>query len=1044
LSSEDGLSSLSVNCIMQDSRGFMWMGTQDGLNKYDGYQIRVYKNDPTNSNSLNSSEITCLTQIREDLIIIGTREGVNYFNPVTETFTSLSNIKALKSRINSIVKADDKNVWIGCEEGLFLLNIEQKTIRNYAFVIKEKTNVRSIAVVRGIVYVGTEGKGLWTIDHGEVKKVDFSDEELITVDPKELETITEIRSYAGKLYLGTYGFGIFKMDETGELEQKILMVDAKIPDGGNFIKAIEIRDSKMYVATSYGFFIYNLLSQKMQSVIHKNEKFGAHGLAGEKIESLFIDKIRNIWLGFSIEGVNISFFQAQKFPQSNAGTEIEFGNVYAFCETPRQEKLIGGMKTLYLLDKNNNVLKNFSSKLTDNAAISIYQQDEKYFWIGTWGGGLFRLNSESGEMLSVISSKEGGTILCLKGDGNGSLYAGTVGDGYFKVNLKTTEFKKFKDQPALTDYNINTFYKDKQNNVWIGTYDGGLIKTKGFPDDGKFEITQIYKNDGQNGHIASNIVLDVNEDLKGNLWVATGAGVSRLVSNGTFRSYYEKDGLSNSYLYCLLRDSLGNFWMTSNKGLIKFNPLLPEQQVLFRNFDLKDGLINSEYNIGAYLAAPSGMIYVGGANGFNSFRASGIKDNFNVPNVYVVGYKRGGTDVVTDSSIVYKKELNLNWSENYFQLEVVALDYTDPSKNKFRYKLEGYDKDWSAPSTVRYISYTELPGNDYVFKVKAANNDGVWNETPCEIKITVVPPFWKTKLFYILMIVVAIGGVYGFTQYRTDHMKKENKLLEIKVTERTRELAEKNRDITSSIEYAKRIQEAILPSRENIFAKLQKVFILYMPKDIVSGDFYWFGEKNGKKIFAVVDCTGHGVPGAFMSMIGHNLMNQIIQEKGITEPGEILNSLHKGVQDALRQGQNEISTNDGMDISILTIGSNGETHWAGANRPIILINEKGEFQKFDGNKYPVGGAQIDVHRTYTQHVIKANGPSMAYMSTDGFADQFGGEKGKKFMVRRFHDVLLTIHNEKPESQRATLLYEFEAWRKDHEQVDDVLVVGIAI
>jgi serine phosphatase RsbU (regulator of sigma subunit) len=133
-----------------------------------------------------------------------------------------------------------------------------------------------------------------------------------------------------------------------------------------------------------------------------------------------------------------------------------------------------------------------------------------------------------------------------------------------------------------------------------------------------------------------------------------------------------------------------------------------------------------------------------------------------------------------------------------------------------------------------------------------------------------------------------------------------------------------------------------------------------------------------------------------------------------------------------------------MDISILTIGSNGETHWAGANRPIILINEKGEFQKFDGNKYPVGGAQIDVHRTYTQHVIKANGPSMAYMSTDGFADQFGGEKGKKFMVRRFHDVLLTIHNEKPESQRATLLYEFEAWRKDHEQVDDVLVVGIAI
>jgi hypothetical protein len=185
------------------------------------------------------------------------------------------------------------------------------------------------------------------------------------------------------------------------------------------------------------------------------------------------------------------------------------------------------------------------------------------------------------------------------------------------------------------------------------------------------------------------------------------------------------------------------------------------------------------------------------------------------------------------------------------------LDYTDPSKNKFKYILEGYDNDWSAPSNVRYISYTELPGGDYTFKVKAANNDGVWNETPYEIRIRVVPPFWKTKIFYVLIALLIIAGFYGFTQYRTKSIMRENKILENKVAERTKELAEKNRDITSSIEYAKRIQEVILPDKEEIFQKLKGAFILYKPKDIVSGDFYWFAEKNDKKVFAA-GASDHG------------------------------------------------------------------------------------------------------------------------------------------------------------------------------------------
>ncbi|MBK9283313.1 MAG: SpoIIE family protein phosphatase [Sphingobacteriaceae bacterium] len=1045
ITNEDGLSSLMVNCILQDDKGFMWFGTQDGLNRYDGYQFKVYKNDPTDLNSLNSSEITAVNQIRPDLMVIGTREGLNYFNPVNETFTSLRHLKPLKSKINCIIKADEKNAWIGCEDGLFLLNIEQKTIRNYEFVVKQKISVNAIAVLKGKVFVGTNGDGLWLIDHGNASKVDFTDEELIEVKAQELDVITDIKEYAGKLYLGTYGYGIFKMDDSGELEKRIWMVEGNKPDGGNFIKKMDIRDSKMYVASTYGFFICNLLSEKILTTIHKNEKLGDQSLSGEKIESLFIDKVKNIWVGFSTEGINVSFFQAQKFPEANNGLDLSIGNIYAFCEDANENLMIGGVQTLHYFDKHSNLKKNLTGLLKGGAAICIYNQDPKFYWIGTWGNGLYRLNVEMGEFKQVISNKEGGTILCLVPDGEGNLYAGTVGDGYFKVNMQDLSFEQFKNDPALKEFNINAIYQDRTKHVWLGTYDGGLMKTEGFPKNGKFHISKIYKNEGKAGDIASNTILAMNEDLKGNIWFATSAGVSRLAPNGKFVSYYEKDGLANAYLYSILRDSIGHFWMSCNKGLIKFNPLLPEKDIIFRNYDVKDGLINSEHNSGAALLGTSGKMYFGGSNGFNAFRPAQIKDNFNAPGVYVVSYQRGGLDVPLDSSITYKKNIELEWRENYLQFEVVALDYTDPSKNKFKFMLEGYDKDWSAPSNVRYISYTQLSGGDYTFKVKAANNDGVWNETPFEIKISVIPPFWKTKIFYVLVVLIIIAGVYGFTQYRTKSIMRENKILENRVEERTKELAEKNRDITSSIEYAKRIQEAILPSQDDIFKKLKGAFILYKPKDIVSGDFYWFGEKNNQKVFAVVDCTGHGVPGAFMSMIGHNLLNQIVLEKGITAPDEVLNNLHKGVQDALRQGQNEITTNDGMDLSLITFNDQtGEIHWAGANRPLVMVSNKGEFNKIEGDKYPVGGAQINSVRKFTKHEINVSGPTMLYLFSDGYADQFGGDRGKKFMVKKYYDVLKEIHLKFPEEQKQILLSEFETWRKNHEQVDDVLVAGIAI
>ena len=1018
----------------------MWFGTQDGLNKYDGYQIKIFKNDPTNPNSLSSSEITSLKQIRPDLIIIGTRSGVNFFNPITQSFSKIASVKELNVKINCLEVYDKENVLVGTEEGLILVNITTKTSQLISFPDKKIVNVTCIHSLNNKSYIGTQGLGLWLFEKNNLAKINLIKPDYINIDLKETEEITDIKEYGGKLYLGTFGKGIFKIDKnTFEVEAKIIF--DKNNNEFNFIKNTEIKNNKLYVATGYGVVIYDLISEKKAFYTKDSNKFSINSILATCI---YFDNENNIWVGTNLGGVNVSFSQTLKFPLSNFNYEVNNKDVYSFLEDKGNYIWIGGLKILKHLNIKSGAFDDFSSKLNAKTILSICKENDKVLWLGTWGNGLIRIDLQTGKTSSLLSNKLGGTVLCLKIN-NGYLYAGSVGDGLFKIDLKTLQYNNFTIKDGLPNQSINKIFEDSKGNVWLGTYDGGLVKMKGFSSGKNLSIIQKYKNEGKKGQVASNVILDINEDKNGNIWATTTSGLSKLLPNGSFYNFYDKDGLANSYLYSIVKDSLDNFWMSSNNGIVKFNPLVNEKEIIFKNYNVKDGLVNQEYNMGAAMTGTSGIMCFGGANGFNVFRPTSIKDNLHAPQAYVVSYKRGGTDVETDSLITFKKHLRLSWRENYFQFELVALDYTDPTKNKFRYKLDGYDNDWSAPTNVRYVSYTELPGGEYIFKVKAANNDGIWNETPYEIRITVVPPFWRTKLFYFLIFIFVTAGIYGYTQHRTNAIKKVNKILENKVEERTKELAQKNRDITSSIEYAKRIQEAILPSKEQMFKKLNKAFILYRPKDIVSGDFYWFADKNNFKILAVVDCTGHGVPGAFMSMIGHNLLHQIVSEKGITDPAEILNNLHKGVQEALRQGQNEINTNDGMDVSLIAINDHtNEVKWAGANRSLIIINSKGDFLKYDGNKFPVGGAQLLTNRLFTTHSVKPQLPSMAYMFTDGYADQFGGDKGKKYLVKRFHDVLTSIHLDVPEEQKNKLEMNFEQWRQNHEQVDDVLVVGVAI
>ncbi len=1046
ITSDEGLSTNLVNCIYQDSKGFMWFGTQEGLNRYDGYHIKIYKNEPNNKNSLSYSDINCVLETKNNILLVGTPYGLNVLNlendSILRLFVNNKDLNSKENNINVIQQINENEIVVGTNNGFALYNLSTRKFKHFKFNIEEGVAITDILVFNDNLFLATSKKGLWVFQqkNEKISRVTFTDEDRVSEGLIGLESINKIEMYAGKIYLATNGFGIYRVDPLSfEIEkQKKFKVNN---NDRNYIKDIRIRNNNMYCGTESGFIVYNILNEDTAVYIKNSEN--VNSLSDDKIRCITFDKNQNVWLGSYRGGVNVSFKSSLKFNSSAKYRTNKFKNLYLTFEDKQKNVWLSGDRQLLMIPYKGNQAVNYNKIIGNFDALSVYQENANIYWFGTYGNGLKRYDASTGKTTSFLSNENGGTILSIVKNNDYILIA-AFGDGLFKLNLKDNSILQYKEAEGLESLNLTNLFVDKDRSVWILTDGGGIYHIEDLKKtDNKLKIVKHYSSSLTEPSISSDVVYAMNQDNNGFYWFGTNNGLT-FYDGKNFKSFYETDGLANAFIYSILKDSIGNMWMSTNKGITSFNPV-QSTKPNFKNYSIKDGLLNMEHNIGAASASEHGNMLFGGANGYNIFRPSQIKDNLNVPPVYITAMLRSGKDVLLDTNIIYKRKLNLTWRENYFQLEVAALDFIDPEKNKYSFKLEGYDEDWSEPSNIRFISYTELPGKEYILKVKASNSDGVWNEVPYELHITIVPPFWKTTWFYVLVFIFGTTAVILFTQWRTRQIKNENKILENKVAERTKELAEKNRDITSSIEYAKRIQEAILPSKDNIFNRLPKSFILYKPKDIVSGDFYWFGEKNGWKIFAVVDCTGHGVPGAFMSMIGHNLMHQIILEKGITNPADILNNLHKGVQESLRQGNNEVNTNDGMDVSIIAINDTTKEYlWAGANRPIVIISNDGEFEKVDGNKYPIGGAQLEIKREFTFKTLKINKPCMVYMSSDGYADQFGGGNGKKFMVRRYHDLLTEIHLKDPHEQRELLNKNFEDWRNEHEQIDDVLVVGIAL
>ena len=539
--------------------------------------------------------------------------------------------------------------------------------------------------------------------------------------------------------------------------------------------------------------------------------------------------------------------------------------------------------------------------------------------------------------------------------------------------------------------------------------------------------------------------------------MVTASGVA-LFEGKTFKNFNTKNGLNSDTPYFLELAKNGKVWIGTNKGLnvLSLNEQYEIQHIEYYGID--QSVLNGELNQNAVFKDDHGRLWFGSQKGVIRYNdelryAHNIASQINIQNIRIF---------LKNHEIPRNHEYE--WDQNHFTFDYGAISFSGSDDMQYQYMVEGLDDQWFPWSSVRSATWSNIPPGNYIFKVRSRNSAGMVNNEPVEFSFKVVPPFWKTLGFQIGVLLL-IGSLVFFTlRYRLKQLEKSRILLKQKVAERTQEINEKNKelqneqkrtkkileelrlrdkDITDSLKYAKRIQEAIMPPNDYVRSVLPSSFVYYRPKGIVSGDFYWVHEEGDDIYIAVVDCTGHGVPGALMSIVGFKLLVQAVGLKALNKPSEILFEMNQGVRTTLRQTVDEDSVKDGMDVALMKYNRKTKKgEFAGAFNPLYQVRN-GELNVFRGNRFPIGifdGKQI---KYFDNHEFQVEPGDSFYMFSDGYADQFGGPNNKKFKYKPFRQLLLDGSSMTFHEQEKKLHSTMIDWRGPNEQIDDICVMGFS-
>ncbi len=1138
LDSKNGLSNSNIWAIQKDYKGFLWIGTEDGLNLYDGYSFKVFRTNLKDTNSISCNAIHCF--YADKLVLwTGAREGLNQYDWQTGKFqrffpeltvdeatgkTSKVNnhAKVWRNSINVIVKDARNRLLVGTDLGFLEFDCQKKYFKS---IRNENTNfqldsipVNCAATSPNNVWIGSNTEGLFKLDMKTNQLSQFF---------KSFSIISILYENDSSIWLGTYNGAIHFNSLTGNYKIFGKTNDANSIVGNQIDVIIKGNNELIWFGTTTGLSLFDPKKEVFYNYLPVSGE--EKSLSSQSIKAMYKDDAGIIWLGTRLGGINIYDTKSTKFEhfkhKLNNNNTLS-NNVISKIEEDENRNIWiatdgGGLNKF---DRRTNKFTVYQSKagntnsLTTNKVLALYADKKGGLWIGMWEGGLDYLDIEKQQFTHFKNSLNGKVykdyressniynnwVFYILGDREGDLWLALWGGGLNRYDTKRKLFTKYpvKDREKFSEMESHVgvvLLEDKWGDIWYGTQQTGLYRYNKQRD----EMTRFVNEAGNPNSISDNNIYSLREDSQKRIWIGTDGGGLNLYNRkaNNFTSFRISDGLPSDVITGILEDNRGRLWLSTGNG-ISCATFTENKGVLsgsFKNYTVEDGLQGMQFVRWASLKSATGELYFGGLNGFNIINPEKIIDNNYLPPVVFTDFQVHYKSVVPSTEnapltkhIAEAQELVLQYFQDVITFEFSALNFTHPEKNQYAFYMKGFDAEWHYVGNQRKATYTNLNAGEYTFYVKGSNNDGVWNEKPISVKVIVFPPWWKTWWFRTLLILITLGSISSFFGFRIRKIRKQKERLEVLVNKRTAQLqatneklrekqneiiqqneeihqqaeelaaqrddlSEKNQQITfqhdqikSSIRYAQTIQQAILPSEKQLQAKFD-CFILYQPKDVVSGDFYWFTELDksadnvSDTILAVVDCTGHGVPGAFMSMIGSSLLNKIVNEQKITDPEKILNKLNYEIEKSLRQDVTDNS--DGMDIVLCRITETENKHFkiifAGARSPLFYYQSatktvgtiKGS-HKFIGGKYAVHQVQ-----NFTNTELQLEKNDVLYLASDGFVDQNNIER-KRFGTTQFVENLKLCAQLPINEQKTILLNSLSKWQNSATQRDDITIIGI--
>jgi ligand-binding sensor domain-containing protein/serine phosphatase RsbU (regulator of sigma subunit) len=1017
---KQGLTNLNVNCVFQDSYGFIWFASQGGgISKFDGSTFTNYDKQ----DGLVGNDVIAIAEDKNKNIWIGTVDGVSKYN--RKNFTNYTTKNGLKDNKVYGILCDDDKIWLSTYGGgIAILENNQFTYLNTTNGLSSDKVFSVYKDKRNKYWIGTSKGGI-NIYNGK----SFT----VIKESKNFNSASAFcffESADGKMWIGTPGKGIFYIENNIVHQLDIPLINADyIP------KITEDKQHNIWCATEHG--LLKLKPNNSFKFFNKN-----NGLKVVNIFSVLCDYENNIWVSCFGDGVYKLTNEAfSVYTKEHGLTE---NRVISICK--KENGLLLSTPSGINYFSNETIQSIDLPNELKNSLVTSMIYDNSLLYIGTENNGLFILNEFSknnfkiAKHINKIDTIELKTIVTSIQKNENTIWVSLYGTGI--IQIKNDGLKLYSKENNLLPTNDVMCVYSILDDLWIGTIGEGVLKLN--------TTTNIMKRYDKKEGITSTNIFSINE-LDGHVIVGSIDEGLFIFNKNKFNNISKKNRLLSNSVNSIQKSTDNNLWIGTDLGInkISLNNDFTLQKI--KSYTDEDGLKSAAIEQNASVEQ-NGYLYFGTAEGLVSYNSkedivSNVKPKVLVSELLLKYSKIDSTKVKFDS--LSKLNLPINPVFTYKQNDITfKFKALSTQTSNYQFLLEGYDKDWSPVQNNNEAVFTNLSPGKYTFKLKAINKYNIESDI-MEYAFEITPPFYMRWWFFVLSIATIIASIFSFIKYRTHKLIKEKQVLEAKVTERTSELKSANlnlnlaiEEIKDSINYAERIQSSILPNISVIKEHLPNGFILFKPRDVVSGDFYWFNQLDGKLFFACVDCTGHGVPGAFMSMIGNSLLNEIILTKKISSPSAILSSLNRSIFKVLKQNTSE--SRDGMDMALCMIDSKTNTlTFSGANRELLLIRN-GELIEYKPTKSAIGGF-TDSNTIFNETVIEVQPNDLFYMTTDGYADQFGGEKGKKLMTKNFKDFLLQIHTLPMPQQQEMLDEKIMDWMgRAHAQVDDILVVGIKL